>query len=396
MSARTIQLRLSPRGRRDRGMIFVAALGIIVVLAGLVLVFARSMTTEAIAAGNRRSQAQADAIEQGAEQWVLAQCEAYQTDAMTITQVPAEAVQVGSGYFWILTPDPESDSTYTYGITDESSKLNINTATSAQLMSLPCDLQQNVADAITDWRNPAAAATSDGAESTYYQSLTEPYECKNGTYETVEELLLVDGVTPQLLWGYDLNRDGVISDAERAASNGNATVFNGGNSGYDSRGIYSYLTCYSTAPAATGRAARTGLVNVNTASEEVLMALGLSQGDADALINARQGNDYTNTSWVQGTISAASYQMITRLITGTSYQYSADIVAVSGDGRAFKRVRIVVDVSAIPAKIVYHKDLSSYGWPLPDTIRQSLLAGQPIQTGTLGQNLTSSGTLGQP
>lgn len=393
MNRRAIQLH---RSHRDRGMIFVAALGIIIVLTGLVLVFARSMTTDAIAAGNRRSQAQADAIEQGAEQWVLAQCEAYQTDAMTITQVPAEAVQVGSGYFWILTPDPQSDSTYTFGITDEASKLNINTAPAGELMNLPCDLQQNIADAITDWRNPASSATSDGAETSYYESLTEPYECKNGSYETVEELLLVDGVTPQLLWGYDLNRDGVVSDAERAASQGAATVFTGGDSGYDDRGIYAYLTCYTTGAVTNGRASQAGLVNVNTASEEVLMALGLSQGDADALIDARQGNDYTNTSWVQGTISASSYQEIARLITGTSNQYSADIVAVSGDGRAFKRVRIVVDVSAIPAKIIYHKDLTSYGWPLPDTIRQQLLAGQPIQSGVLGQNMTSSGTLGQP
>src|SRR5580658_684129 len=112
-------LRVAAKHARRRGVIFIVAMGIIVILTGLALVFAQAMRTEAMASANRRSEAEADAIEMGAEQWTLAQVEAYQTDAMTITQVPAEAIQVGSGYFWILSPDPDSDQDYQYGITDE-------------------------------------------------------------------------------------------------------------------------------------------------------------------------------------------------------------------------------------------------------------------------------------
>ncbi len=218
--------------RRRSGMIFVTALGIIIILTGLVLVFAQAMRTENLASANRRSDADADAIEHGAEQWVQAQVDAYTTDAMTITQVPAEGIQVGSGYFWILQSDPDSDQSQLFGITDESGKLNINTATATQLMrGFPCVMEQNVADAINDWRNPAARATADGAETNYYESLTEPYECKNGPYDTVEELLLVDGVTPQLLFGYDFNRNGILEDAERSAGGSNVGSFTGGGSG---------------------------------------------------------------------------------------------------------------------------------------------------------------------
>ncbi len=241
------QMRLE-NSPRHRGMIFVTALGIIIILTGLVLVFAQSMRTENLASANRRSDANADAVEHGAEQWVQAQVDAYTTDAMTITQVPAEAIQVGSGYFWILQPNPDSDQDYLYGITDESSKLNINSATATQLINLPCVMQQEVADAITDWRNPAARATADGAESNYYESLTEPYACKNGPYETVEELLLVEGVTPQLLWGYDFNRNGILEDAEKNTGGSNVGSFTGGGGGDDGRGIFNYLTCYSTQP----------------------------------------------------------------------------------------------------------------------------------------------------
>ncbi|HEX4053968.1 MAG TPA: type II secretion system protein GspK [Tepidisphaeraceae bacterium] len=374
----------STAGSRRRGMVFVIALGIIVVLTGLVLVFAQSMRTDALASANRRSDAEADAVELGAEQWVEAQVDAYQPDAMTITQVPAEAIQVGSGYFWILQYDPDSDQDQLFGITDELSKLNINKAAAAQLMTLPCDLQQNVADAITDWRNPVNQATADGAESSYYESLTEPYQCKNELYESVEELLLVEGVTPQLLWGYDLNRDGVLEDAERAAGGSNVGSFTGAGGGTDGRGIYNYLTCYGN-----------GAVNVNTASDVVLTALGMSPGNAQALVSQRQGQDYTNTNWASSLLNGSGIRA--NQITGQSSFYSADIVAVSGDGRAFRRVRIVVSLpkQAPPSTIVYRKDLTSFGWPLPQSIRDALRSGRGIQTGTMQSSLTSSGTVGQ-
>ena len=40
-----------------------------------------------------------------------------------------------------------------------------------------------------------------GAESSYYQSLEKPYACRNGPIRYIEELLLIKGVTPQLLFG---------------------------------------------------------------------------------------------------------------------------------------------------------------------------------------------------
>ena len=76
----------------------------------LALVFAQAMRTEALASANRRSQAQADAMELGAEQWVLAQIDEYTTDAYTLTTlVQTDTLSVGSnettGYFWILPAD---------------------------------------------------------------------------------------------------------------------------------------------------------------------------------------------------------------------------------------------------------------------------------------------------
>ena len=380
--------------RRDRGIIFVTALGIIVILTGLALVFAQAMRTEALASANRRSQAQADAIELGAEQWVLAQTEAYQGDGGQITQVPAEAIQVGTGYFWIMQFNPDSDSTYLFGITDESSKLNINTTSNTlatYLMSLPCNMQQDTADAIMDWRAKGTNPTPDGAESSYYSSLQEPYNAKNAQFESVEELLLVsssagNAVTPQLLWGVDLNRNGILEDSERQLPGYTGAFNGGGGDTIDGRGIYNYLTCYTH----SGTAATPGKVNINTASDVVLTALGMSESGAQTIMSARTGQEFTSVRSAAQSVSGADAAVINNLCTTTSNQYSADIVAASGDGRAFRRVRVVVDASSIPAKIVYRKDLTSFGWPFPQAIRKQLMSGQSVQVGAVQQAMSSS------
>ena len=79
-------------------------------------------------------------------------------------------------------------------------------------------------------------------------------------------------------------------------------------------------------------------------------------------------------------------------ITTNSYQYSADIIAVSSDGRAFKRVRIIVDTRETPARIVYRKDLTSNGWPLPQDVLDQLRSGNGLQTTLSSTGRTSSGT----
>ena len=51
-------------------------------------------------------------------------------------------------------------------------------------------------------------------------------------------------------------------------------------------------------------------------------------------------------------------------ITVHSNQYSADIIAVSGNGRAYKRYKAVVDTQKTPPRVVYWRELTHFGWPL--------------------------------
>ena len=82
------------------------------------------------------------------------------------------------------------------------------------LMTLP-GMTEPIADAILDWIDPDSDQRTLGAEQEYYSSLSPPYAPRNGPLGSIEELLLVRDVTPALLFGADLNRNGLIEANEQ-------------------------------------------------------------------------------------------------------------------------------------------------------------------------------------
>ncbi len=116
-------------------------------------------------------------------------------------------------------------------------------------------------DAILDWLDydDMDAEEPDGAEDSYYMSLENPYACKNGPMDSIEELLLIKGITPALYFG----------DTEQ-----------------NQLPLSEYLTVHGDP---------NGAVNVNTAPVEVLAAvLGAQSGNAD-MAQAQQMYDQART-----------------------------------------------------------------------------------------------------
>ncbi|MCS5632110.1 MAG: general secretion pathway protein GspK [Pirellulaceae bacterium] len=174
---------------------------------------------------------------------------------------------VAAGNFTVLSPAINSDG-YTagirYGLENESARLNLNALLTADdyaenggrtlLMALP-GMTENEADAIMDWIDEDDEPREYGAEYDYYQGLSSPYTPTNGPFNTVEELLLVRGVSPQLLFGADVNRNGMVDAHEQAALSAvqqiadlTATAESAAEnmvSGSLERGWSSYLTLYS-------------------------------------------------------------------------------------------------------------------------------------------------------
>jgi hypothetical protein len=139
-----------------------------------------------------------------------------------------------------------------------------------------------------------------------------------------------------------------------------------------------------------------GRINVNTAPRVVLYCIdGLEAADVDNLISARQQNDPSSTSvaWIADVLGQKKSHGMAAKVTGTSYQYSADILAVSGNGRAFKRCRIVVDTSQTTPQIIYRRDITDRGWPMDPQILSDLRTGQQMGSWTGSGNRTSGGMI---
>ncbi len=123
-----------------------------------------------------------------------------------------------------------------------------------------------------------------------------------------------------------------------------------------------------------------GLVNVNTASKEVLMCLpGLEQSDAEALVSYREVNSGSldSIAWVTQVLDQEKATGIGTYVTVRSQQYSADIICLSGNGRAYKRCRVILDTQEGSPRVVYWRSLTHFGWPLQPEIVAALRKGSP-------------------
>lgn len=156
-----------------------------------------------------------------------------------------DQISLGEGTFIVSYSSGESDfQKIYYGTIDEERKINVNYATRKMLESLP-EISTEVAASIIDWRDKDNNPQPNGAEDSYYRSLPNPYHCKNGDFELVEELLWIKGVTPSLLTQ-----------------------------------IRDWITVYGD-----------GRININTCEKEILVALGLDESLVQKIISFRKGID---------------------------------------------------------------------------------------------------------
>jgi len=163
-------------------------------------------------------------------------------------------------------------------IEDETGKININKLVAGngfnsalkgiltRLLSQPqFQIQdrevEDLLNAIKDWIDADSEVTATGAENAYYQGLGKTYTVRNGPMESVDELLMVRGVTKELFYG----------TPERP-------------------GLARFLTVQGE-----------GSVNINTAPKEVLRALApsITEDAANRMDDYRRNpaNSLTEPSW---------------------------------------------------------------------------------------------------
>ncbi len=180
-------------------------------------------------------------------------------------------INIDAGKYNICYNNKNSDSGITetrWGIVDEERKININTASLSVLerlfhAALNFDevQAQELAAAIVDWRDTDSELSIPigSAEDSYYSGLGYAYEAKDDKFEVLEEVILVKGMTMDIF-----------------------------------QEIKDYFTVYGS-----------GRVNVNTASRQALLALGLNEVIVEKILHFRsrksesdilEGNIFTEPS----------------------------------------------------------------------------------------------------
>lgn len=155
---------------------------------------------------------------------------------------------------------------FSYSIKDENGSLNLNVIpreTIVKILELSGmemgSLRDTIADSILDWRDKDNLHRFNGAEDDYYRALDPPYESKDDLFDTVEELLMVKGMTKEILYGTEKTKEKQESDRELL-------------------GIYDILTVQNIE-----------FINPNTADERVLEVLYPTE-KVEEILSAREKN----------------------------------------------------------------------------------------------------------
>ena len=271
--------------KSERGIALILVLWVLTLLSVLVLEFCFSMRTETNITRNFKEGSQLYFFAQGGIQKAAAEV-IYRNDPAIhnrrvnleqpegLPEIEAEWKVDGTPYT-VAFQDGEAQ----VRVRSESGRISLNNAPDALLKKVmkyfveAGEQRDTIVDSILDWRDADDFHRVNGAENDYYRSLPEPYDCKNAYFDTVEELLLVRGVTPELFFGRR------AKEGKEGEQQGGAAI-----------GLKNVFTVFSSTPN----------VDINTAPLEVITALfGVSQEIAKKVVEARQEDPFDNENELQ-------------------------------------------------------------------------------------------------
>ena len=274
---RTLRTAMPRRRTRQRGVTFIVTLAVLSALVVLVAGFAatqRAATRERI---GRLEAVRARLAAEAGIQRAIAELNTLSTDRTVPTAVTDAWATLGGT---VDAPGSEefdlASGSFRLQILDASGRVDLNVATEEELTSL--GLTQEQTDSLLDWREaPTAAPRPLGAKDAYYNALPEPYNVHGTRLRTVDELLLVKGVTPDLLY-----RAGALQE--------NSTATQASVPGADSVSLNDLLTTVSASPneAPTGDA-RFNLNGQGVTETTLQQRLNVPLPVATAIIAAKTG-----------------------------------------------------------------------------------------------------------
>lgn len=252
-------------------------------------------------------------------------------------------VDRGRVRFSIIAFDEASDDGgFRFGLARENAKFNINKLLELDQLeeALPEEeklglvylavtnipnMTEDIIDAILDWIDSDEDRRPGGAESAEYESLAIPYSCKNAPMDTIDELLKVQGVTPELFYGEDDNHNGMLDVGEDDNEDGFLTL-----------GWKDYLTAQSRERNTTPDGEQKINLNMGEMTELYDAVEELYGEEAASFIVAYRlaGTEYSGTP-LPGELSADITEQISRndidLTKVPQYQFTSIYQLIGGE-----------------------------------------------------------------
>jgi general secretion pathway protein K len=200
-------------------------LWVMVILSVVALEFSFAMRTEIAITKNHKEDLQRYAMAEGGVQRAIAGL-IYKHDPRTqqmkktlsLEENPPEQQEwVADGRSYTL---PFDQGSCEIRIMSEAGKININIVSESLLRKVMAIRPRRRGKRCSGRFHSRLEGSNDfyrasGAENDYYLSLKEPYYCKNGNLDSIEELFLIKGVTPDLYHGKKGTQEGEEGAADR-------------------------------------------------------------------------------------------------------------------------------------------------------------------------------------
>jgi general secretion pathway protein K len=272
-------------------------LWILVLLTAMVAGFAYSMRTEVNITRNFKEATQAYYIAHSG--LIRSVVEVVRQAARTNNQ--ENGIEVAEDRVWrvnvSIPPQGFGNGEFTVRIDNVAGLIDLNAAgeKSLRLMVNTLDIGERekdvIVDSILDWRDSDDFHRLNGAENKYYRSLAKPYDCKNAPFDSVEELVLVRGMRPELLTKSLRSIIIVIPDSKAKPS----------GKGRSSR---------------SGVGATSGQININAAPTRLLEALPqITPQQVQGLVDYRAERDFSSVEEVRNLIGAETFSAIASYVT---------------------------------------------------------------------------------
>ncbi len=266
---------------RRNGSALVMALMVLTVIVGLVAALAPLVRVDVRAAGQEADAQRALYLARGGVNLALAALEQDKQQTPNVVGLDQDWATLGAQG---QNAYPLGQGQFRLEVIDASSRLDLNQVDPATLSNLPGIDPTTVAE-ILAWRSPSGANNSSSGSSEDYESLPRPYRLKAAPFDSVDELLLVQGVTPLLLYG---PQDGTV---------------------VQNQAPWVDLLSVDTSSPNTDSAGRPRLT-LNTASAQQLAQLGLMPPQVQAIV---QGRPYTSLARLLA-VPGLSQPVVRRLV----------------------------------------------------------------------------------